>query len=67
MMRLLLLAVPALALAAGGGGHGAAPNPESVAAIPAPTGRPADTTPWQVRPRPACARDNGGQIGRAHV
>jgi glucose/arabinose dehydrogenase len=59
-MRILLLAAPALALAACGGGRGAAREPAPAAAIPAPTGRPADATPWQLRPAPPCARDNGG-------
>ncbi|HEV3049561.1 MAG TPA: PQQ-dependent sugar dehydrogenase [Longimicrobium sp.] len=59
-MRLALLAVPALALAACSGGRGAAQNPGSSASIPAPTGRPADASPWQTRPAPRCDRDNGG-------
>jgi glucose/arabinose dehydrogenase len=59
-MRPALLAVAALVLAACGAGRGAVQNPDSTAGIPAPTGRAADATPWQTRPAPPCARDNGG-------
>lgn len=58
-MRLFLLAAPALALAACTGGR-AAQEPGSTARIPPPTERPADATPWQQRPPPRCAPDNGG-------
>jgi glucose/arabinose dehydrogenase len=57
--RLVLLAIPTLALAACSGPRGEARNPDS-ASIPAPTGRPADATPWQIAPTPRCAADNGG-------
>ncbi|HEX2076595.1 MAG TPA: PQQ-dependent sugar dehydrogenase [Longimicrobium sp.] len=58
--RATLLVAAALALAACNGGRGAVQSSGSSASIPAPTGRPADATPWQVLPRPRCGEGNGG-------